>query len=181
MTRVRSWLFGVELLGWALWVGGLVTVALAAPLIFQTIQSRDVAGRVFGAILGRFFLVLYVAAGAQLLAGLLHSRGAWVKHGLVAVVLGIAVYTNLVVMGEMTQIQATLPGPIETLPVGEGPRARFDALHKLSERLMGVAAMLGLVLLPLLVATRPSRLPLEVQPGDVVRRQVDRERAQAVV
>jgi hypothetical protein len=85
------------------------------------------------------------------------------------------------VMGEMTQIQATLSGPIETLPIGEGPRARFDSLHKLSERLMGVAAMLGLLLLPLIVASRPRRLSFEVEPGQVVGRQLDGERAQAVV
>lgn len=181
MSRARSSLFGVEVLGWALWFGGLVAIALAAPLIFQVVPSRDLAGRVFGGILARFFPLLYVAAGAQLLAGMAHSRGAWLKHALTAAVLAIAAYTNLAVMGEMTQIQAALPGPIETLPVGEGPRARFDQLHKLSERLMGLAAVLGLLLLPLIVRSRPLPSALEVQPGSFVGRQVEGERAKAVV
>lgn len=38
----------------ALWVGGTLTVVLAAPVIFRTVPSRDVAGAVFGEILRRF-------------------------------------------------------------------------------------------------------------------------------
>jgi hypothetical protein len=181
VRRSHSILFGVEMLGWALWLGGLVSLALAAPLIFQLIPSRDLAGRVFGAMLTRLFPLIYVAAGGQLAAALLRDRRGWLKHVLVAVVLAIAAYSGIVVMGEMTQIQASLPGPIETLPLDDGPRARFDALHKLSERLMGVDAFLGLVLLPLIVASRPRRLPLEVQPGKVLGGQVERHRAEAVV
>jgi hypothetical protein len=178
---MRRALFGVELLGWALWFGGLVLLALSAPLIFQIIPSRDLAGRVFGAMLGRLLPLIYVAGGAQLLAGLVRAPRDWPKHAVVAGVLAIAGYTGLVVMGEMTQIQASLPGPIETLPLDQGPRGRFDALHKLSERLMGITALLGLVLVPLLVATRPRTSPLQVEPGDLVGREVERRGAEAVV
>jgi hypothetical protein len=132
-------------------------------------------------MLGRLFPLIYVAGGAQLLAGLIRSPRAWGKHAVVAAVLAVAAYTGVVVMGEMTQIQASLPGPIETLPLDQGPRARFDALHRLSERLMGVAAVLGLVLLPLLVATRPPTSALQVEPGDLVGRELERRGAEAVV
>lgn len=181
MRRLHTALYGAELLGWALWLGALVSLALAAPLIFQVVPSRDLAGRVFGAILARLFPLIYVAAGLQLVAGLARDRGQWARHAAVAAVLAIAAYGGVIVMGEMTRIQGSLPGPIETLPLDGGPRARFNALHKLSERLMGVDALLGLVLLPLLVASRPRRLTLEVQPGQVVGCEVDGQRTEAVV
>jgi hypothetical protein len=37
----------------------------------------------------------------------------------------------VVVLGEMQTIQAALPGPIESLPLDSGPRARVDSLHKI--------------------------------------------------
>ena len=54
----------------------------------------------------------------------------------------------------MRDIQAALPGPIETLPLEDGPRARFDSLHKRSERLMGLDVVLALALLPLMIDRR---------------------------
>ena len=181
MKRLGVTLFAVEITGWALWFGGLVLLALSAPVIFQIIPSRDLAGRVFGAMLARLFPLIYVAGGAQLLAGAARSPRAWPKHALVGAVLVIGAYTGVVVMGEMTQIQGSLPGPIETLPLDQGSRARFDALHKLSERLMGVDALLGLLLIPLLVASRPRTSPLEVDPGHLVGRELERRGAEAVV
>jgi hypothetical protein len=56
----------------------------------------------------------------------------------------------------MRTIQASLPGPIETLPLEDAQRARFDSLHRLSERLMGVDVLLALALLPLLADRRAS-------------------------
>jgi hypothetical protein len=158
MRRAAPFLFGAEVLGWALWFGGLVTVALVAPLVFQVVPSRDLAGRVFGAVLGRLFPLVYVCGGVQLLAGLGRTsagRLTWVKHALVALVLAIAAYTGVVVMGEMVGIQNAFSAPIENIPQDDPQRLRFDALHRLSERLMGIDVVLGLLLLPLMVATRP--------------------------
>ncbi len=44
----------------ALWVGGTLLVVLAAPVIFRTVRSRDVAGETFGEILRRFEAVKHV-------------------------------------------------------------------------------------------------------------------------
>ena len=152
-------LFGAEVLAWAVWLGGMVVIAIAAPVVFQTIASRDLAGRVFGAILSRFFPIAYICGSVILCAGAariaMHrqiGRLECARYGIVVVMLGIALYIGIAVLGEMTTIQASLPGPIETLPLDSGPRARFDQLHKLSERLMGIDVILGLVLLPLLLA-----------------------------
>jgi hypothetical protein len=156
-------LFGVELLAWALWLGSMVAIALVAPVIFQQIGSRDLAGRVFGAILGRLFPMVYVCALALLGAGAIRlvrigavTRLDAARYGLAFVMLVIAAYVGVAVLGEMQVIQGGLPAPIESLPPTMPERLRFNDLHKLSERLMGVDVVLGLVLLPLLLARRTS-------------------------
>ena len=165
MRLLTRTLFGVEVLAWAVWLGGMVVLAIAAPIIFQTITSRDLAGRVFGAMLSRFFPIAYVCGALILSAGALRlatnrrmGRLEYARYGIVMAMLVIVLYIGIGVLGEMATIQASLPGPIETLPLDSGPRARFDQLHKLSERLMGVDVILGLILLPLLLERgRPSR------------------------
>jgi hypothetical protein len=159
--RLSRTLFGLELLAYALWLGAMVAIALIAPVVFQTVPSRDLAGRVFGGALARLFPLIYLCGGLLLAAGafqLLRARRLTrvevARYGLVLAMLAVALYTGVVVLGEMRAIQASLPGPIETLPIDGGPRARFDALHKLSERLMGLDVLLALLLLPLMVDRR---------------------------
>jgi hypothetical protein len=159
--RLQRTLFGVELLAYALWLGGMVAIALTAPVVFQVVPSRDLAGRVFGGVLARLFPLIYVCAGLMLVAGAVQlgrarrlTRLEAARYGLVVIMLAIALYTGVAVLGEMRAIQAALPGPIETLPLDDGPRARFDSLHKRSERLIGLDVVLALVLLPLLVDRR---------------------------
>lgn len=158
--RLERAAFGVEVLAYALWMGGMVAIALLAPAIFREVPSRDLAGRAFGSALGRLFPLIYLCAGALLASGgllwLRHGlrRVEVARYGLVLVMLLLAGYIGVVVLGEMQAIQAALPAPIETLAIDSGPRARFDSLHKLSERLMGLDVALGLLLLPLLIARR---------------------------
>jgi formate hydrogenlyase subunit 4 len=159
--RLARALFGVEVLAYALWLGGMVAIALTAPVVFQVVPSRDLAGRVFGGVLARLFPLIYVCGALILVAGAVHvararalTRSSLARYGLVAVMLAVAVYTGVVVLGEMQTIQAALPGPIESLPLDAGARARFDSLHKLSERLMGLDVVLALLLLPLLLSRR---------------------------
>src|SRR5262245_28831856 len=161
--RLQRTLFGVELLAYALWLGGMVAIALTAPVVFQVVPSRDLAGRVFGGVLARLFPLIYLCAGLMLAAGALQlararrlRRVELARYGLVLAMLAIALYIGVGVLGEMRTIQASLPGPIETLPLENGQRARFDALHQLSERLMGFDVLLALALLPFLVDRRAS-------------------------
>jgi hypothetical protein len=156
-------LFGLELLAWALWLGGMVAIALVAPVLFQQIGSRDLAGRVFGGVLARLFPLVYVCAVTLLGAGAVRlvrighvTRLDVARYGLALLMLAIAGYVGVAVLGEMQVIQAGMAGPIETLPTTAPERLRFNDLHKLSERLMGVDVALGLLLLPLLLARRSA-------------------------
>jgi hypothetical protein len=122
------------------------------------------AGRVFGEILARLFPLIYVCGLLLLGAGAARAlrlgrvdRLDLAAQAVLLVMLVLALYTGLFVLGEMRSIQAALPGPIETLPLDAPLRYRFDELHRLSERLMGLDVLLGLALLPILVARRASR------------------------
>jgi hypothetical protein len=181
VRRFTAALFGIEVLAFAVWLGTLVALALAAPAIFQTVPSRDLAGRVFGNVLARLFPLIYGCGAMLLFAGLVRdaiggriSRAAAARIGLTGIMLALAMYAGIVVYGEMRQIQASLPAPIETLPIDSGPRARFDTLHKLSERLMGVNALLALALLPFLLRGAPVEGTAESADA---RRRRQRERA----
>src|SRR5947208_2833355 len=101
--RLGRTLFGIEVLAYALWLGGMVAIALTAPVVFQLIGSRDLAGRVFGAILARLFpliylcgLVILVSGGIQLARCRSLGRLGLARYGLVLAMLAVAVYTGTV-------------------------------------------------------------------------------------
>lgn len=145
----------VEIGALALWIGGIATIAAVAPVVFQIVPSRDLAGRVFGAMLERLFPILYVAVALLTASGgvrfaVTRSGGPaeiarWTLLGGMA---ALAVVVGVVISGEMRAIQTAFPAPIEQIALDDRARVRFNDLHKLSERLMGVAALLGLVFLP---------------------------------
>jgi uncharacterized membrane protein len=162
----------------ALWIGGMIVLgAVVAPTIFQVLPihapdaGRALAGVAFGAMLARFHLVAY-AAGAVMLAALgamallgPRPRHLAVRMAIVAGMLGVALYSGRVVLGEIETVQqqvataaprpahqpdivtASLPTLPSQLPAGDARRERFDELHRLSTRLMMINVAGALVLL----------------------------------
>ena len=150
----------VYVLALAVWLGGMTILgAVVAPTIFQTLQSADahtgraMAGLAFGAILTRFHFVAY-GCGILLLVMLIVMAllGPRPKHfaircGIVAGMLLVAVYSGVVVLGEIDAIQREVGTLPSRLPDGDPRRARFDALHQLSTRLMMIDLIGALALL----------------------------------
>jgi uncharacterized membrane protein len=148
------------ILALVVWLGGMILLgAVVAPTIFQVLQSADpesgraLAGAAFGVMLSRFHLVAY-AAGAVLLVtlaamALLGPRpsGFAFRVGLTTVMLAVALYSGIVVLGNVAQIQQEVGGLPSRLPAGDARRVRFDALHVLSTRLMMLNVGLALALL----------------------------------
>src|SRR3982750_3362303 len=100
--RLARTLFGIELLAYALWLGGMVAIALTAPVVFQVVPSRDLAGRVFGGVLARVFPLSYLCAGVMLVVGAVQlarwrrlTRLELARYGLVLVMLAVALYTGV--------------------------------------------------------------------------------------
>src|SRR5919106_12529 len=146
------------LLALVVWLGGMVILgAIVAPTLFQVLPMREPeTGRLLaGAVLGRFHYVAY-ACGAVLLITLivmavLGPRPAQfaVRTALAAIMLGIAIYSGVVVLGSVERLQREIGLTVapSSLPEGDARRARFDQLHMLSTRLMFVNVVGALVLL----------------------------------
>lgn len=164
------------MLALAVWLGGMIVLgAVVAPALFSTLGALDpVSGRVFagegfGAVLRRFHYVAY-ASGVVLLVTLSamallgpRPRSFAIRTVIVAVMLAVAAYSGVLVLGEIDTIQqdiaASSPAPQSdtavaathrlpsSLPASDPRRIRFDQLHVLSTRLMMINIVAGLVLL----------------------------------
>jgi hypothetical protein len=142
------------------WVGGMLTFgAIVAPTIFRVLEAADpvggrtVAGTLVGTLVGRLHVVAYVC-GAVMGLGLLMMkfvgpppRAFFIRFGIVAVMLGLEVYSGGFITRELAEIRTHVSGPIESLPPGDERRLAFDRLHTTSAALLGTNLALGLVLL----------------------------------
>ena len=150
----------VYVLALVVWLGGMLILgALVAPTTFEILQAdggsqgRELAGAVFGTMLARFHYIAY-AAGALLLLtlGAMRVLGPRPAHSglraiIVAVMLGVALYSGFVVLRQVDAVQVAAGGLPSRLPAGDERRVRFDGLHVLSTRLMMFNIAAALVLL----------------------------------
>jgi hypothetical protein len=148
------------ILALVVWLGGMVVLgALVAPATFQVLQAsapetgRVLAGELFGVVLERFHYVAYFAGAVLFLTltamALLGPRpaGFAARMGLVLVMLSVAVYSGVRVLGEIKTIQHTVGMLPSRLPADDPQRLRFDYLHQLSTRLMTFNVLAALALL----------------------------------
>ncbi|MEO8432180.1 MAG: DUF4149 domain-containing protein [Acidobacteriota bacterium] len=141
----------------AVWIGGTVLVAMAAPVLFQSIPSRDQAGQAFGEILRRFealkqllslFLVIGVFAELERQGGL---SGAAIPSG-IAIFLAVAtnVYLSMVLRPRMNYFRMKV-GSFDAAGPDDPWRKKFDRLHRRSTRIFvlgGLAAAAALAFRP---------------------------------
>jgi uncharacterized membrane protein len=150
----------VYVLALVVWLGGMLILgAIVAPTTFEVLQAtagaqgRELAGAVFGSALARFHYVAYGAGALLLLTlGAMRVLGPRPAHGgvraaIIAVMLGVALYSGFVVLRQIDAVQADAGGLPSGLPAGDERRVRFDALHVLSTRLMMLNIAGALVLL----------------------------------
>ena len=142
------------------WLGSIVALgAIVAPTTFGVLQSlrpdvgRELAGAVFGTILDRFQYVQYGTGGVMLVSLALmrllgpRPRHTGIRAAIVAVMLGLALYSGFVVLRQVAAVQAEVGGLPSKLPAGDARRVRFDDLHTLSTRLMELTMGGALILL----------------------------------
>jgi len=146
-----------------LWVGSLLTVAyLVAPTIFASLQDRQVAGMIAGAIFRVEAYVSVVACvGLLVLANLLVNRKLdqyrvvrWILLAML-VCSALASFALIPYMDALRE-EALLQG----MPVMVSPSASlFGRLHGISSGLFLIQSLLGLFLI-----WRLSRASLATQP-----------------
>lgn len=156
-SNVRSlvtWSAIIEIVAITIWVGGMAALSfIAAPAIFQTATSREGAGKTFGMILRRFHPVMYacgiliLAAGAMRWVAVPRLYASEVTRYVIALImLGLAVFSGLVVSGKLEKLRAGMPTGIDRVPKDDPRRVEFNRLHALSTTLMAFNLMLGLAL-----------------------------------
>ena len=157
-ANYNEWMLAIRyvaLAALAVWLGGMLILGLVvAPSTFHALAAADpaggrvLAGVAFGEVLRQFHLVAY-ACGAIVLGGLFTMKflGPPPRAAIVALMLGVAVYSGVLVSGELATVQARIEGPVSRLPETDARRLRFDQLHRLSTALMTINMALGLVLL----------------------------------
>jgi hypothetical protein len=139
----------VYLIALVIWLGGMVVLgAIVAPATFQVLQAsapdigRTLAGELFGVVLSRFQYVTYTAGAILFVTlavmALLGPRpgGFAIRMAIIAVMLAVALYTGVSVLGEIDGIQRAVGTLPSTLAAGDSRRLRFDHLHQLSTWLM---------------------------------------------
>ncbi|HKA37696.1 MAG TPA: DUF4149 domain-containing protein [Thermoanaerobaculia bacterium] len=126
----------------AFWVGGTLLVVLAAPVIFRTIGSRDLAGEVFGEILRRFEAVKHVLSlllVTAIFVQLEQTRGFAGQSRVAGVAAFVAVATNvylaMVLRPRMNYFRMKV-GSFDKAAADDPWRLRFDRLHKRSTRVL---------------------------------------------
>jgi len=139
----------------AVWVGGTVLVAIAAPVVFREAGSRDRGGAIFGEILRRFeavkhvlSLALVIAVFATLETGVRPTGAALAAAIAIFVAIATNVYLAMVLRPRMKYFQMKV-GSFDSAAADDPWRARFDRLHRRGTRvtmLGAAAALIGLVL-----------------------------------
>jgi hypothetical protein len=141
------------------WVGGLVAAgAFVAPSLFGVLEAeagaegRMLAGAVFGAVLRRVLIAGEVAGVVMLVCltvlRLLGPRP--ISYGIRAALLGAmllaTLYTAHIVLPEADGLRREINAPLAAVAAGDARKARFDALHVLSTRLVTAVAAAGIVI-----------------------------------
>jgi uncharacterized membrane protein len=137
----------------AVWIGGSVLVAMAAPVVFRTVPSRDQAGAVFGEVLRRFeglkqllSLVLVIGVFVELERGGGLSGPALVSG--IAIFLAVAtnVYLAMVLRPRMNYFRMKV-GSFDAAGADDPWRKKFDRLHRRSLRIFLLGAIAAAVAL----------------------------------
>jgi putative copper export protein len=157
----------VFLFALALWVGGGAAISfIVAPAVFERAGSRRLAGEIVGQVLRRFDIYVLVAGPLALLLGALEMAGTvgaartlTLQLGLVAGMVGLALYSRFALTPEIRKLRDQLGDQIDQIPREDPRRRAFGRLHGFS-----VLCLLGEILLGAL-AMGTTVMLLTARPG----------------
>jgi hypothetical protein len=153
------WLRFASALVLALWIGGLVALAFAAPLVFDALETRDpangraLAGFVVGTLVERAQKLAYWLGGAAI--GLLalrafigpRPRRLALRIWIVAAMLALTVAAARYITPRVAAIRDDAGGHISALADSDPRRTEFNRLHALSSAVMLIVILAGAGLL----------------------------------
>ncbi|MFY9753862.1 MAG: DUF4149 domain-containing protein [Candidatus Acidiferrales bacterium] len=156
MTNIMRF---VQVFALGTWVGAIIYfVAAVAPGAFTTLASRDEAGALVGYTLTRLHQLGVIAAILYLLATLMLARGVKgvAQPAALAVILMLllTIASQYAVRPRMAALRTEM-GSVDSTPVENPLRARFDRLHQASVQLEGAVLLVGIVAIFLTVSRKP--------------------------
>jgi uncharacterized membrane protein len=149
-----SFLRFLMLLSLVVWIGGLIFFAFAvAPAAFSILPTRHLAGNLVGRTLGILHWMGIFSGLIFLASSLLYSqmtRGTpqafAARNLLIVLMLCLTLVSQFGIIPRMDTLRASI-GEIDSVPVDNPARMRFDALHVWSTRVEGGVLLLGLVVI----------------------------------
>jgi hypothetical protein len=146
-----------------LWAGAALGFGIfSAPVFFQELPSRDVAGRIAGLIIGRLDVAAWITFGlaslswagrwmAEVQEDIIGPLRLWSSALLVALLMCLA--STFIVTPKVRGIRARINAPIESLAPDAADRVAYNKAHSLSRNLfflrillaVGLAATVGLL------------------------------------
>jgi hypothetical protein len=142
----QRWQEALERALLALWVGGLWAVGLlAAPALFQMLDSRSLAGDVAGHLFSRIHLFGLVAAAVLVFLALARDGARWLRGWRAWILLAMIAVTAAFELALSPAI-AELRADAATRIAGSAAHARFRVLHGTASAAYLLNCLLGLVM-----------------------------------
>ncbi|HEY2898812.1 MAG TPA: DUF4149 domain-containing protein [Gemmatimonadaceae bacterium] len=138
----------------AAWIGATLYFSVVVTrAAFTVLPTRTMAGALVGQTLPILFdtgmLVGAILVGAALLSPVGASRTASLAGGVAIVAL--TAFARIVILARIARLRAAMPTGIDALPVTDPSRRAFGQLHAMSVGALGLAMLVGLVVIIVLV------------------------------
>lgn len=135
----------------ALWVGAGAAIAFfVAPVVFEEVRSRSLAGELVGRILRRFEGYALLAGPVACAAVFLEMAGSvgggrslGLKLALIAAMLGLSAYSRFALGPEMRALREQLGEEIDSVSAMDGRRSALARLHGFSVLTLMAQLVLG--------------------------------------
>ncbi len=144
--------YWIELLGMAVWIGGMVILgALVAPTVFNTVKPIEMAGEAMSLVFRKFNGGLVYVCIALVILGFLgksflsqrRGRSLWIEGGLLTVMVLSGLYIGAILGPRMEDLRhIRIADPSNAAAIVE-----FNHRHRISETLFSVNLLLGLAVL----------------------------------
>jgi hypothetical protein len=146
----------------AAWIGATLYFSVVVTrAAFAVLPSRTMAGALVGQTLPVLFdtgmLVGAILVGAALLSPAGAARTASLAGGVA--IAALTALARFVILARIARLRLSMPADIDSLPLGDPARHAFGQLHAMSVGALGLAMLIGLIVVVVLAHSLSLRRP----------------------
>lgn len=138
------------LLSLVVWIGGLIFFIVVAPVAFQLLPTRLLAGTLVGNLLTKLHWMAICSGAVFLIASMTYSRLTGgtalvfaTRHVLIWLMLALTLFSQFWITPRMIALRAQV-ATFDASTLNNPARLQFDALHVWSTRVEGLILLPGL-------------------------------------